>query len=171
MFFFNSLTTYYRSRVIAMWSVRVKVEELGKALIGAGRKDLAEDLNNKYRQVHMTADKKLRGDWLGCTFTTWETFTWRATGWSLLRPYFNYWLTLYATHLNNKHARQGTIMTFRQYVHTVGQGGLSIQRERWRWILPSPDLLQKYPQTLQGMCDTHKHTLLVQWGGKSNVWF
>jgi len=62
MFFFNSLTTYYRSRVIAMWSVRVKVEELGKALIGAGRKDLAEDLNNKYRQVHMTADKKLRGD-------------------------------------------------------------------------------------------------------------
>ena len=39
-----------------------KVEELRTALIGAGRNDLAKDLNTKHREVRATTDKKLRGD-------------------------------------------------------------------------------------------------------------
>jgi len=35
---------------------------LRKALLEAGRNDLAEELNSKNKEVHTEADKKIRGD-------------------------------------------------------------------------------------------------------------
>jgi len=32
------------------------------ALVGAGRNDLAEQLSAKYKEIHMGAERKLKGD-------------------------------------------------------------------------------------------------------------
>jgi len=40
----------------------MQVEELRLALVGAARNDLAEELNSKYREVNVTAEKRLQGD-------------------------------------------------------------------------------------------------------------
>lgn len=50
------------------------MQELRAALLEAGRNDLAEELNNKYKEIHKEADKKLRGD--DATFSQISSRSW-----------------------------------------------------------------------------------------------
>lgn len=64
--------------------MRVKVEKLRIALVEAGRNDLAEQLNTKYKEVHGETEKKIKGDVLKHSvksssriFTFYVTLRWR----------------------------------------------------------------------------------------------